>query len=263
MSNPTTAWFNNKQTQDATANLGLYCKFNNGQSVYLVRQGKFNVFTPSITYYQPTDSAVVEVRHDAVNGNPNITYLGIGDDYQNDAMRFSAMITSSHKFQGQAIITQLINRQEYLYALFGNIPLGTGGTNDLDTSEIYSQASLTNNPQYPSFIPRDQLDFFDSPGIGLSYASLTPYLVASWTAWASCNDHFNTYFRFKPAGDADNIYVTLGRVDWDWHGSAAYIGGFPSDPYPLSNWQVTGTGTGAPAFHQLNDFPIWPAVFNP
>ena len=260
MSNPTTTWFYNKQTQDATANLGMYCKFNNGQSVYLVRQGKINVFTPSIQFYPESGSnAVVEVRHDPVNGNANITYLGIGDDDQIDAMRFSAMITSVHKFPGQAIATQLINRQ----ASIDSIPFGTGGTNDLDKSEIYSQASLTNNPLFPNGVPQGQVEFFDAPGIGLSYPSPTPYIIVSGAAWASCNDHFNTYFRFKPDGDSDNIYVTLARVDWDWHGGTDYIGGFPSDPYPLTNWQISGTGHGGPDFHAVNDFPIWPAVYSP
>ena len=193
--------------------------------VYLIRKGKFNVFTPSIQFDPKSGAnAVVEVRHDPVNSNPNVTILGIGDDNQQDAMEFSAMITSNHKFPGQAIVTQLINRQEYLYALFGNIPHGTGGSSYLDKSEIYStdsQASLTNLPSVPNWNPHGQVVFFDAPGIGLSYASLTPYLVASLTAWASCEDHFNTYFRFKPYGDSDNIYVTLGRVDWDWHGSVS------------------------------------------
>ena len=53
MSNPTKAWFYNKQTQDVTANLGLYCKFDNGQSVYLLRKGMFNVYRPATVFYPP------------------------------------------------------------------------------------------------------------------------------------------------------------------------------------------------------------------
>jgi hypothetical protein len=65
MSNPTTAWFYNKQTQVATANLGLYCKFNNGQSVYLIRQGQFNVYRPSVTNLWVNTSGFTNIyRHD-------------------------------------------------------------------------------------------------------------------------------------------------------------------------------------------------------
>ncbi|MDR3410004.1 MAG: hypothetical protein P4L87_03510, partial [Formivibrio sp.] len=244
MSNPTTAWFYNKQTQDVTANLGMYCKFNNGQSVYLVRQGKFNVFTPSISF-APGHGAEVEVRHGTYLNSAAVLF-GVGDEYGGGAMQFSGVITTIPKFPGQAMATQLINRQ----ASIDGIPFGTGGTNELDNSEIYpdSQTSLTNDPAHPNFNPLGVVDFSDQPAIPITVAS-----------WAPGNDHFNTFFRFKPDGDSDNIYVTLGRADWDWHGYVEYTGGIPYNPWTLSNWTISGGVVGGPTFNQVNDFPIWPA----
>jgi hypothetical protein len=245
MSNPTVAWFYNKQTQDATANLGLYCKFNNGQSVYLVRQGKFNVFTPSISF-APAGSAAVHVRHSSTY---TAVLFGIGDRDGTDAMNFIANINSIPKFPGQAMATQLINRQ----ASIDGIPFGTSGTTELDNYVIYpgSQASLTNDLNHPSSNLLGTIHYSDQPGIPITVAS-----------WASGNDHFNTYLRFKPDGDGDNIYVTLGRADWDWHGNVDYTGGVPYDPWTLSNWTISGAGVGGPTFNQVNDFPFWNATYS-
>ena len=250
MSNPTVAWFYNKQTQDATANLGLYCKFNNGQSVYLVRQGMFNVFTPSITFYSG-GNAVVHVRHGTwFNINSPAVLFGIGNTDQTESMIFAANINSIPKFPGQAIGTQLVNRQ----ASIDGIPFGTGGTNKLDNTEIYpnSQSSLTNDPANPHSNLLGTVHFFDQPGIPITLYTLS----------ASGNDHFNTYFRFKPDGDSDNIYVTLGIANWDWHGNVDYTGLSPYDPWTLSNWTISGAGTVGPNFNPANDFPIWAGIYS-
>jgi hypothetical protein len=250
--NPTPAWYYSGRS-NLTASAGLNCTFANGQKVYVYSNGKFNVFTPAIQFYpEQGTNAVVEVRH-GTGIDSAATLLGIGDDYQGFAMRFSATIGSIQQYPGNAIITQLINRQESA----DGISLGTGGASDLDNDEIYSQDSVSNNPIWPNWNPTKEVTFFDQPGIGLSTPVGYGFIIC-----ASCDDHFNTYFRFKPDGDADNIYVTLGRVDWDWHGIANYIGWSPLNPYPLTNWQVSGAGICGPTFYQVNDFPIWPAVYN-
>jgi len=243
MSNPTVAWFYNKKTQDATANLGLYCKFNNGQSVYLVRQGMFNVFTPSIAFI-PSGGFTVNVRHYGA-----AVLFGVGQDDGTGGLGMQANINSIPKFPGQAIATQLINRQ----ASIDSIPFGTGGTNDLDNTEIYpgSQSSMTNDPNNAHSNLLGTVRVIDQPGIPITVAS-----------WASGNDQFNTYFRFRPDGDSDNIYVTLGRADWSWHGNVLYTGGIPYNPWTLTNWTISGAGTSGPAFNQVNDFPVWAAIYS-
>jgi hypothetical protein len=245
MSNPTVAWFCNKKTQDATANLGLYCKFNNGQSIYLVRQGKFNVFTPSIAFTSCEDLAVC-VRHHGIG-----VLFGIGDDHGTGALIMFARINSIPKFPGQAIATQLINGQGSIDGIPIPVPFATGSAIFLDNVEIYpeSQASLTNNPANPSSNLLGTVSEIDQPGIPITLAMS-----------ASDNEHFNTYFRFKPDGDSDNIYVTLGRADWDWHGNLSYTGGSPFNPYTLSNWTISGAVADGPKYNLVNDFPVWIGV---
>ena len=249
VSNPTPAWFYNKQTQDATANLGMNCKFNNGQSVYLVRQGKFNVFTPSITFI-PSGGFTVNVRH-GTHLNSAAVLFGVGQDDGTGALGMLANINSIPKFPGQAMATQLVNRQASVDGVPFPVPYGTGGAIFLDNAEIYpnSQTSLTNDPNNAHSNLLGTVTVRDQPGIPITVAS-----------WASGNDQFNTYFRFRPDGDSNNIYVTLGRADWSWQGNVLYNGGVPYNPWLLSNWSITGAGTSGPTFHQVNDFPIWLGV---
>jgi hypothetical protein len=246
MSNPTTAWFYNKQTHDATANLGLYCKFNNGQSVYLIRQGKFNVFTPSITFI-PSGGFTVNVRH-GTHLNSAAVLFGVGQSDGTGGLGIQANINTILIFPGQAMATQLVNRSASVDSIPFPVPYGTGGAIFLDNGEIYpgSQSSMTNDPANPHSNLLGNVGVIDQPGIPITTAS-----------WASGNDQFNTYFRFRPDGDSDNVYVTLGRVDWSWHGNVDYTGGIPYDPWTLSNWTISGAGTNGPTFNQVNDFPVW------
>ena len=87
-------------------------------------------------------------------------------------------------------------------------------------------------------------------------------LAVGSDSWVAGNDSFNTYFRFKPDGDSDNIYVTLGLANWDWYGNVDYTGGLPYDPWTLSNWTISGAGVDGPTFNRVNNFPVWPAVYN-
>ena len=245
MSNPTTAWFYNKQTQDATANLGLYCKFNNGQSVYLVRRGMFNVFTPTISFI-PSGGFTVNVRHYGA-----AVLFGVGQSDGTGSLIGKANINSIPKFPGQAMATQLVNRSASVDGVPFPVPFGTGGAIFLDNVKIYpgSQSSLTNDPGNPHSNLLGTVIVHDQPGIPITVAS-----------WASGNDYFNTYFRFRPEGDSDNIYVTLGRADWSWQGNVDYTGGIPYNPWTLSNWTISGAGTVGPTFNQENDFPVWLGV---
>jgi hypothetical protein len=249
MSNPTTAWFYNKQTQDATANLGLYCKFNNGQSVYLVRQGKFNVFTPDIQFTSPSNAAV----HLAHISSLGVSYpaIQLGDDNENGAMAFTAVITTKNEFEGQAEATQLVNRW-WSRIWLGQVTAsgGTGGNFDLDADpyplslvDLIHIPGDSHPPSSPSFVG-------DRPGI----ATVTALNTSSAT---SINDQFKTYYRFRPNGN-DNIWVTLGKVNWNWFGNATLIPG--GNEYDINYWTLTSSGVTGPTFNKSNEFTGVPRV---
>jgi hypothetical protein len=233
MSNPTVAWFYNKQTQDATATLGLYCKFNNGQSVYLVRQGKFNVYTPEVIEFtnSPPYYATLDTNRFNIHGSPWLSDGGASGG----SMDFSAKIKNDSKFSGHARWTQLINsyrNRDETYPL-GSYTWSTGGNYWLDNQEFYFPEfdDVTINPHSTS----SSLSFGDGPEwpCGLTVCTI--------------NDQFKTYLRFRPDGDADNIWVTLKRVDWEWHATAALSGA----------WAITSQYTPLAQLHDDNTFPIW------
>ena len=156
------------------------------------------------------------------------------------AMQFWADVDS--KFPGEAIATQLIDR--WWSAIVNNPPKtvtgGTGGNFDLDKSEIYFDShvvlSLGSNGFYGG-----RSVVFDQPALGLLAAQS-----------ASINDIFKTYFRFRPSGDY-NIYVTLGRVDWNWFGNAVETGAY--------TWELTSGGVTGPTFAPSQEFPFWNAIY--
>lgn len=72
-------------------------------------------------------------------------------------------------------------------------------------------------------------------------------------------DHkFKCYVRFKPvAGNvAENIWITLGRIDWDMFAEAHNVGGA---------WQLgTANSVRNPPTIDTNDdtFPFWPEIIS-
>jgi hypothetical protein len=212
------------------------------------------VLSIQANYIDLTESAVLGLVPEFCVGQ-KVTFVtalfGIGDDHGTGALIMFARINSIPKFPGQAIATQLINGQGSIDGIPIPVPFATGSAIFLDNVEIYpeSQASLTNNPANPSSNLLGTVSEIDQPGIPITLAMS-----------ASDNEHFNTYFRFKPDGDSDNIYVTLGRADWDWHGNLSYTGGSPFNPYTLSNWTISGAVADGPKFNLVNDFPVWIGV---
>jgi hypothetical protein len=246
MSNPTTAWFYNQQTQDATANLGMYCKFNNGQSVYLVRQGMFNVYRPTISNFQTNGftyfAALVPTNY------PN--ELQLGDNSGNGAMKYGLNVSSKAPFSGVANVVQLINASRSLANSYGGFQQTTGDQFWLDNGDHYfesdfqlSSATVTPYSNYISFL--------DQPGYGLNFPAdiLNSGFGAFPANLCSINDSFKDYFVFKPDGDG-SIYVTLGRVTWSWSASTSYINGTWSSP----TYQINGPSKP----DDSNEFPMWP-----
>lgn len=230
MSNPTVAWFYNKQTQDVTANLGLYCKFNNGQSAYLVRQGKFNVYRPSIDHW-------VLFNY----GQPQVM-IGSGcleaGNYLNNSngMSFQAYIRST--YSGKSGFIQLISGKftnDISTTLDGYELDGHGGQWVRGQQTVYTNVL---NPTLFDDQPHESLPIFSNT-CGMSLA-------------------FEAYLSFRPnAGNVnDNIFVTLQQVTWGVNASATYTSG--------AGWQVeNGSSITGPNNTDSNVFPFWTETFNP
>jgi hypothetical protein len=245
MSNPTTAWFCNSQTQNGTAELGVYCQFGNGQTAYLVRQGMFNVFTPSITVAPQNPPGPPSVNIDSVDLQPviriGLTSTNTGQLY--DLMAFDGNVVSELQFPGEVIVTQLINRNTSIDGVsFG----GTGGSYYLDSNVVYPQSDDAVSANISGSECVGTSSFGDGPYIGIQEAS-----------WASINDHFQTYFRFRPSGTG-NIYVTLELVNWDWNAYVQYTG---INPLSLSSWTISSSGIDGPTFTPSNVFPQWSSTY--
>ena len=95
----------------------------------------------------------------------------------------------------------------------------------------------------------------DSAGLSLLPSDQFPASGTFWvvTSPICASDHFKTYCRFRPSGDG-NIYVTLGRVDWDWNATVDYTG---LNPLSLSSWTITSSAIHGPTFVPTNEFPQW------
>ncbi|MEI8288891.1 MAG: hypothetical protein WCH99_05415 [Verrucomicrobiota bacterium] len=229
MSNPTAAWFYNKQTQDATANLGMYCKFNNGQSVYLVRKGKFNVFTPS-TQFNPLWLGTPQVVIDSGRlslGSVNLETGTVPD------MSFQHYIKT--EYSGTAGYTQLISGE------YDDDFSVTCDGYELDNTEYpRGQSTIAASQIYNVNVPFD-----DGPNISL----------ATINHGTSMKLLFKTYLRFKPnvGNPSDNIFVTLSIVTWGVKGSATFNNGWSLD---------VGNTTSGPSDSAVNDFPIWSKVLH-
>jgi hypothetical protein len=66
-------------------------------------------------------------------------------------------------------------------------------------------------------------------------------------------DNFKTYLVFNPnPDDSQNIWVTLARVDWGWHGKADLA----------TSWSISEASTNSPSFNATDEFPVWNKVFH-
>jgi hypothetical protein len=240
------AWWtrgSNPSPEQETVTLGIMVEFNNGQNAFLKRRGLFTMYQPSIDFHQNGQAAVY------------IDYIGIavalrvgkniGSGQLTDLMSFAADVHSDLQFPGEVITTQLINRD----ASIDGIPFAsTDGSFWLDGNETYPNSHdnvIRQQPTAPECY--GQSLFSDGPGISVQLAS-----------WASIHDQFRAYFRFRPSG-GDSIWITLGRVDWNWFGNAEYTGLNPLDP---NSWTLTSSGVGGPNFTPTDERPQWHLTYS-
>ena len=168
-------------------------------------------------------------------------WLQLGSESPEDGdMSFLVKVKSD--FGGSMRWTQLI--QQYRYR--DDYPVGWWTKNSAgqfwaDGAEFYLPETLNVNVEAHQLSP--PLVFGDGPGnpVGI-------HLTES-------HDTFKTYARFRPVGD-ESIWVTLGRVDWDWSATAVNPSGWPYDALPNS-WTITDSSVFGPDLHEDDSFPFW------
>ena len=165
-----------------------------------------------------------------------IPVLGVGDQQENQAMIFSATVYSRNEFLGKIKAVQLINRW---WSRWPGVTGGTGGSFYLDADP------------YPD--SESDIFLFYNPPHNSSTVTDAPYISMQECAWMSASDQFKTYFMFQPNGEG-NIWITLGRADWNWYGNAELVGQNWMD---VDSWSLTSGNVGGPFFYETSEFPIW------
>jgi len=216
--------------------------FSNGQYVNMAAAGNFTVVRPTIDHMTNSCSGV----NMFTNSDGSLNEIALEGTDKANGMIITISVKRPDHFSGSAFITQLIKRQ-----LNWNIPpLGiswsdsTSGNFWLDTEEQYS-LSLTSFPLTENghaANPVRPVTLYDSPGLG------KPTL--GFYSYAEAQDDFHDYVRFQPDG---GIPITIGCVDWGWHGKATKSSGV---------WSlVTATDYGPTLDSSDDSFPTWPYTY--
>ncbi len=241
----TAAWwtsggFNPQVTYTATVGEGL--TFPNGQYLALTVKGQFSMFRPNLSSFQtnaPYYAALVPTN------SPNELQLGANNGIgSGGAMAYSLNVNTIAPFSGHANVVQLVNASRALAntTYGGGTQQTTGGQFWADNDPFYFRSDFLLNSL--TFYGNNIL-LIDQPGYGLNY------IFGAYPAnLCSIADSFNDYVVFKPDGNANNIYVTLGRVFWSWSASTSYTGGAWSSP----TYQVNGPSSP----DSSDEFPVWP-----
>ncbi len=183
---------------DYSAEVEEKLTFTNGQKAKIVANGRFGMHRPRLTNYRlPVDPLSASVRHGHIYGETN----ALNDILVADRPA-EYLVDVDSLFDGSAGITQLWNG----YATNASSGINTFGTIQLDNQEFYMNTLISVQAQFIA----NEIYFQDGPGldcIGNTFLQVD----------------FTDYGRFRPdAGTPDeNIYVTLGIVNWDVHASTA------------------------------------------
>jgi hypothetical protein len=227
--NPTRAWWADGGTK--TIQLGFRLLFENGQIAFrLTTQGKIEIHRPKIKRFadMPPYGAVVT----SLDGIP-VLRLGDKSNPLRREMSFSMYVCAS--YPGTAIITQLIKG----YRWNDYAASTTKGQWWLDASESYSDPDEGGSP------------YINPPTCAyLNFADAPHYFCAG--SHTHVSDKFKAYVRYKPDGE-DNIYVTVGRIDWGWSADTYRIQGVWSDP--------TYTVTEPSLDNITTDPPLWNGTY--
>jgi hypothetical protein len=215
--------------------------FSNGQYVNIAAMGNFTIFRPTISNFTPVSGTQIMLD---TNSIPNI-YLGLGDS-SGGGMGWTLMVNLNTNFSASIFYDQLIDR-EWSWdrsVWYGHVPKSnsTGESFWLDNGSPYGAATVIQNSNSPK--PHSQLTLVFGDG---------PSLEDTLYSFADLPDTFKTYLRFQPIG---GIPITIGRVDWGWHGRT-------DGSYSTSIWTLTTHSVTGPTLYAGDDsFPVWPETYH-
>jgi len=210
-----------------------------GHTVTVNTVGQYNVYRPSIVNFTTIDSLNAVVRHGHAFGDSAADLLEGAD------AKISLGIDS--KYAGVGFITQLITIE-----FTNNIVSGSYTNMTLDNDEVYPNANKINVPTNAI------IAFFDTPQIACN--GNTTY-----------EGEFYDYIRFQPS-TSDSIPVTIGRLDWYFHGTTSLIsvpGSSQQDYAPVTDSTsvipdsiILDPSQGSAGFHEdapvdTDEFPEW------
>ncbi len=220
-------WYANA-LQAGIASIGMNLQFANGQYVSIAALGQFSVHRPSLVHW---DGPIASPNAQLYNVGSSWR-LGVGDNFGRVDINYDVFINS--QFSGKAGITQVYDDE--------SIPVNSG-SNTLDCSTWYDIPKPNLTTVGVPFSGTNQVALEDAPyeGCNSSVSNLTALVI-----------QFRDYVRFRPdAGNvSENIFVTLGQVNWNVNAHATYSSGvWTKDPNSIVIGPVLDS--------QSDEFPFW------
>jgi hypothetical protein len=209
-----------------SATLSEKLTFSNGQKAELSSSGLFNMYRPSLANWTQFGQVIIT----NYSGIPGVTeVIRAGKPNGADAMAFTTKVISA--YEGVATFTQVYDDQSYPTAY---------GSNVLDGAEMYPyQGPITVSTNAAG--ARNTIAFNDLP------AEISDY----FGTFVSLVIQFRDYVRFMPNSGGPNIYVTLGKVNWN-------VEAFAIKPY--DDWVLLPGNPPSPSWGPSEEFPSWVSV---
>jgi hypothetical protein len=196
--------------------LGTSLEFRNGQFCCFTVPGNFSLARPGFSGFD--------------NFAPLVGFVWSSPVLVAN-MRWGVTVQSD--YDGNVGVTQLINGT--------NSCCNTGGAFCLDgSSEIFNTMTNTLGQAYSAADPATHLVSLQDARSAIASPAVT--LAAA----------FKDYLRFRPAGNASNIWVTLATNSWSMDGSASLSGGLIRSNLQPANVLVDST-----------EFPSWTQSYGP
>jgi hypothetical protein len=219
------------------AKVWLDLVFSNGQTASPDTGGQFIVERPTVVDFQAVSSGVRFLASAAGH------ILGVLTPTAGNGMEWTVSVQRSESFFGRVIHTQLVRRD---FSWWENGPLGipVPGSDDTD-----AQFWLDNQEWYLG-----RSAFFNPGGVDTKIYNYDdgPSLEGDFRDYVDLRDEFIAYVRYSPQLP-ESIFVTIGRIEWSWHGRAEEDSGM---------WTLTVTNLTGPTTNWADDsFPEWDRVY--
>ena len=236
--NQTSCWFYNGTGGKVVVGMNLL--FLNGQTASIAADGSFSLVKPAIVNMTNLCSGV----NMFTNEDGSLSEIALQYTNGNNGIEIWVYVKRPDYFSGLALITQLVNRQFHWNAN----PLGLPGSDVtgsyyLDAAEAFASIYLPVTENGNSANPVRPIYLSDGPLLG------SP--MFGFYNSADAQDDFHDYVRFQPDG---GIPVTIGRIDWGWHGKATKSSGA---------WSLTTSTSYINSPDTSDDsFPTWPSTYH-